>query len=88
MHDFVTVKSLSDKQLHDLIANISSKLDGVSETNDNLYELLCSQIDLFRSELEERHALEELRNPPLSSPYNLTDDELSKNEAKNKQQNN
>ena len=82
MHDWSTVKKLSDKQLQDLIANVSSKLEGVSEANEATYELLCQQIDLFRAELEERLMMEELRNPPLPSPYNLTDDDLSKQEQK------
>ena len=90
MHDWVTVKKLTEKQLHDLIANVTSKLDGVSDANEQTYALLQSQIDLFRAELEERMMIEELRNPPLPNPFNLTDDELSKaeikNEAKDKKQ--
>jgi len=91
MHDWVSVKKLSDKQLQDLIANVSSKLDGVSENNEQTYSLLCDQIDLFRAELEERAMIQELKNPPLPNPFNLTDDELGRseksisNETKDKQ---
>jgi hypothetical protein len=93
MHDAVTVKKLSEKQLQDLMLMVSAKLDGVSENNQETYELLLQQIDVFRTELIERQMLVDLRNEPLPT-MSLTRDELSEaeekqikkdNETKNKQ---
>lgn len=86
MHDFHTLKALTDSQLQDLMRNIDRKLGGVSPNNPGLYETLLQQKDLIAQEVQERQQIKTLLQTNLK-PINLTDDDLSRQEKENETQN-
>ena len=77
MHDFITVKKLSDQQLQDLLQNIERKFGGTN--NPSVYELLMEQKDVILAEIRERQMMDSYRNPPFPA-MSLTIDELSEKE--------
>lgn len=71
MHDFSTIKRLSDKELSDLLRTLDRKLGCIGE-NEQLFNLLYSQKQIIMDEQYERSQFTELSRLPTfdtSIPY-------------------
>jgi hypothetical protein len=71
MHDFSTVKQLSDKELSDRLRTLDRKLGCVGE-NEQLFNLLYSQKEIIMDEQRERNQFAEMSRLPTydtSIPY-------------------
>ncbi len=86
MHDFQTLRKLSDKELQDMLRTLENRISAASTlSNEQVLELLMYQKDIIISEMQERQMTSKDALHP--KPINLTTDSLSQSETEKENEN-